>query len=152
GAVSRPPATAPARVPSSWCACPPAPMIRARPTTVAPRDCSSSATARLTPVTMMLGRGRAAFPAQAWSLQGELGRDVQEVAPEALARLRAYSWPGNLRELQSVLKQALLQARGATLRAAYLPALPAEPGGSVPASPVAAEDTSLEAFLRLCLA
>src|SRR5262249_15418422 len=33
----------------------------------------------------------------------ELGRDVQDVAPEALARLRAYSWPGNIRELQSVL-------------------------------------------------
>src|SRR5262249_59143506 len=51
----------------------------------------------------------------------ELGRDVQEVAPEALARLRAYSWPGNIRELQSVLKQALLQARGAVLLPAFLP-------------------------------
>src|SRR5262249_14222035 len=34
----------------------------------------------------------------------ELGREVQEVAPEALDRLRGYSWPGNIRELQSVLK------------------------------------------------
>jgi DNA-binding NtrC family response regulator len=34
----------------------------------------------------------------------ELGREVQEVAPEALERLRCYSWPGNIRELQSVLK------------------------------------------------
>jgi two-component system response regulator AtoC len=42
----------------------------------------------------------------------ELGRQVQEVAPEALERLRGYSWPGNIRELQSVLKQALLQASG----------------------------------------
>ena len=42
----------------------------------------------------------------------ELGRDVREVAPEALERLRSYSWPGNIRELQSVLKQALLQAAG----------------------------------------
>src|SRR5438552_5921723 len=45
----------------------------------------------------------------------ELGREVREVAPEALKRLRNYSWPGNLRELQSVLKQALLQASGAVL-------------------------------------
>src|SRR6202035_3810042 len=40
----------------------------------------------------------------------ELGREVREVAPEALERLCRCSWPGNIRELQSVLKQALLQA------------------------------------------
>jgi DNA-binding NtrC family response regulator len=82
----------------------------------------------------------------------ELGREVQEIAPEALERLRGYSWPGNIRELQSVLKQALLQARGTTLLAAYLPALPGEPGGSVPAPPSGGEDPNLEAFVRLCLA
>jgi two-component system nitrogen regulation response regulator GlnG len=82
----------------------------------------------------------------------ELGREVQEVAPEALARLRAYSWPGNIRELQSVLKQALLQARGTTLLPASLPALPAEPGGSAPESLSAGGDPHLEAFVRQCLA
>ena len=41
----------------------------------------------------------------------EPGREVHEVAPEALERLRRCPWPGNIRELQSVLKQALLQAR-----------------------------------------
>ena len=51
----------------------------------------------------------------------ELGRDVVEIAPEALARLRSYSWPGNIRELQSVLKQALLQASGFVLIPAFLP-------------------------------
>ena len=63
----------------------------------------------------------------------ELGREVQQVAPEALERLRGYSWPGNIRELQSVLKQALLQATGTVLLPAFLPPLPGEPdeGGSV---------------------
>ena len=80
----------------------------------------------------------------------ELGREVQEVAPEALERLRSYSWPGNVRELQSVLKQALLQAYGTTLLPTFLPALPGEPSGPVTASP-AAEDPNLEAFIRQCL-
>src|SRR5438094_1009986 len=51
----------------------------------------------------------------------DLGREVQEVAPEALERLRNYPWPGNIPELQSVLEQALLQASGAVLLPAFLP-------------------------------
>jgi two-component system nitrogen regulation response regulator GlnG len=81
----------------------------------------------------------------------ELGREVAEIAPEALERLRSYSWPGNVRELQSVLKQALLQARGTTLLPAFLPALPGETAGPGTASPSAAGDPNLEAFIRLCL-
>src|SRR4029077_228640 len=51
----------------------------------------------------------------------ELGREVRAVAPETLERLRSYSWPGNIRELESVLKQALLQASGPNLLPAFLP-------------------------------
>src|SRR5260221_1671595 len=40
----------------------------------------------------------------------ELGREINEVAPESLDRLRGYHWPGNIRELQKVFKQDLLQA------------------------------------------
>jgi DNA-binding NtrC family response regulator len=50
----------------------------------------------------------------------ELGRDVQHVSPEASELLRAYSWPGNIRELQNVLRQALLHVKGPTLHAALL--------------------------------
>jgi two-component system nitrogen regulation response regulator GlnG len=57
----------------------------------------------------------------------ELGREVQQVGPEALAHLRAYSWPGNIQELKSVLKQALLQARGPVLLPDFLPELPEAP-------------------------
>jgi DNA-binding NtrC family response regulator len=69
----------------------------------------------------------------------ELGRDAREAAPEALQRLRAYPWPGNIRELQSVLKQALLQASGNVLLPAFLPQSlgvlapsPAAPSGKDP--------------------
>ena len=51
----------------------------------------------------------------------ELGRDVREAAPEAFERLRAYPWPGNIRELQSVLKQALLRGQRQRPFAAFLP-------------------------------
>src|SRR5260370_421516 len=82
----------------------------------------------------------------------ELGREVHEVAPEALERLRQCSWPGNIRELQSVLKQALLQARGTTLLPAFLPALSGEPSGPMTAAPSTARDPDLEAFIRRRLA
>src|SRR5437762_11155305 len=61
----------------------------------------------------------------------ELGREVRDVAPEALERLRNGSWPGNIRELQSVLKQALLQASGTVLLPAFLPELGIGRAGSV---------------------
>src|SRR5271166_6584460 len=81
----------------------------------------------------------------------DLGREVCKVAPEALARLRAHSWPGNIRELQSVLKQALLQATGPILQPAFLPELPDSPGESVPPDRVGT-DSALEAFIRQRLA
>src|SRR5207248_2642761 len=77
----------------------------------------------------------------------ELGREVQEVAPEALEWLTGYPWPGNVRELQSVLKQALLQASGAVLLPAFLPDLTGGSGGTGPAAPAGA-NPGLEAFIR----
>jgi two-component system nitrogen regulation response regulator GlnG len=51
----------------------------------------------------------------------EMGKEVAQVAPEALGLLQRYPWPGNLRELQSVLRQALLRAQGPVLLADFLP-------------------------------
>ena len=76
----------------------------------------------------------------------ELGREVREAAPEALERLRGYSWPGKVRELQSVLKQALLRAHGPVLLPDFLPEIPEAPGmPAVPAAPPGGLDT--EAFI-----
>jgi len=77
----------------------------------------------------------------------ELEREVRDVAPEALERLRNYSWPGNIRELQSLLKQALLQASGSTLLPAFLPEFAGKPGETTPAT-LADADLGLEAFIR----
>jgi len=82
----------------------------------------------------------------------ELGREIRDVAPEALERLCNNSWPGNIRELQSVLKQALLQASGPVLLAAFLPEFTIGRAGSVSdrseAGPSPAADLGLEAFIR----
>jgi DNA-binding NtrC family response regulator len=53
----------------------------------------------------------------------QLGKEAREVSPEAMERLRGYPWPGNIRELQSVLKQALLRSTGPVLVPAFLPEL-----------------------------
>jgi two-component system nitrogen regulation response regulator GlnG len=77
----------------------------------------------------------------------ELGREVREIAPEALARLRGYSWPGNIRELQSVLKQALLRASGTMLLPAFLPEPLRDSGEPAPAT-LLKEGPGLESFIR----
>jgi DNA-binding NtrC family response regulator len=52
----------------------------------------------------------------------ELGKDVRGASAETLELLRRYPWPGNIRELQSVIKQAMLQATGPVLLPEFLPA------------------------------
>jgi DNA-binding NtrC family response regulator len=46
----------------------------------------------------------------------ELTRNkVLTIKPEALSKLTEYSWPGNIRELENVLKRAIILAKGSTL-------------------------------------
>jgi two-component system nitrogen regulation response regulator GlnG len=77
----------------------------------------------------------------------ELRREVHEIAPEALERLQNYSWPGNIRELQSVLKQALLRATGSVLIPAFLPEALAA-GSAAPSN----GGLPFESFIRQLLA
>jgi len=81
----------------------------------------------------------------------ELGKEVQTVAPEAMDVLCGYPWPGNVRQLQSVLKQALLQATGPVLAAEFLPdgLLDAAPS---PSAGAALTETELTRFVRERLA
>ncbi|HEX3478849.1 MAG TPA: sigma-54 dependent transcriptional regulator [Kofleriaceae bacterium] len=82
----------------------------------------------------------------------ELGREVREIAPEAMARLRAYSWPGNIRELQSVLRQALLRASGTVLLPGFLPDLGGLPPVRQSAPAITEQMFDLERFIRQRLA
>jgi two-component system response regulator HydG len=58
------------------------------------------------------------------------------ISPEALARLAAYRWPGNIRELENVVERAALLAPGDTIRAQDLPPLDGM-GKALPALPEA---------------
>ena len=46
---------------------------------------------------------------------------MREVSPEAMKLLSNYTWPGNLRELQSVLKHAVVEANGPVVVPEFLP-------------------------------
>src|SRR5262249_10094893 len=62
--------------------------------------------------------------------------------------LRSYAWPGNIRELQSVLKQALLKATGPVLVPAFLPESLHRPHVPPEAAPEDEGVLRVEPFLR----
>lgn len=51
----------------------------------------------------------------------DLEKNVLGVSPEAMRLLRRYDWPGNVREVQNVIRQAVLQTTGPVLLPDFLP-------------------------------
>lgn len=51
----------------------------------------------------------------------QLGREVPQISSEVHELFAAYSWPGNIRELQSVIKQTLLRTSGLVVMPAFVP-------------------------------
>ena len=45
----------------------------------------------------------------------KLGRPIETIPHEAMSRLMAYSWPGNIRELKNVIERAAILTRGTEL-------------------------------------
>ena len=60
-----------------------------------------------------------AFVSQCRKTMGKLF--VQDVSSDALQRLTRYQWPGNIRELKSVIEYAVLQCEGDTIQARPFP-------------------------------
>jgi len=63
-------------------------------------------------------------------LSAEQNRRVEGVSAEAMARLVAHEWPGNIRELRNVLERALVVATGSILQASDF-GFATEPGAEV---------------------
>ncbi|MBF9235866.1 sigma 54-interacting transcriptional regulator [Hymenobacter sp. BT683] len=57
-------------------------------------------------------------------LSKRLGKPIRQVRPADLAALQAYGWPGNIRELEHVLEQAIIVSQGPFLEFAGFAAAP----------------------------
>jgi DNA-binding NtrC family response regulator len=72
-----------------------------------------------------LGQRREDVPALALYLlarvNGETGRAIQGISDDALELLAAYDYPGNLRELQTIIRGAVAVCDGSTLEPCHLP-------------------------------
>jgi transcriptional regulator with PAS, ATPase and Fis domain len=75
-------------------------------------------------------------------------KDLSEVSPKALALLEAYPWPGNIRELDNVMRQAVLLARGPVLLPEHVPERIQESAAAT-GSAAGNTQTSLETAERL---
>ena len=50
-----------------------------------------------------------------------MGKDVTELAPDALELLRAYDFPGNVRELENIIERGVAITTGGSIEPAHLP-------------------------------
>ena len=50
-----------------------------------------------------------------------LRKEITHIEPEAMDRLVAYNWPGNIRELENVIERTMLFCEGPVIRLANLP-------------------------------
>jgi DNA-binding NtrC family response regulator len=50
-------------------------------------------------------------------------KNIETIAPEAMAILKGYSWPGNIRELENAIERAVVLASGNELKPDFLPPL-----------------------------
>ena len=71
-------------------------------------------------------------------LSKRLGKPSRQVHPTDLAALQAYAWPGNIRELEHVLEQAIIVSQGKFLEFAGFAAAPLITGAAGGPAPGAA--------------
>ena len=55
------------------------------------------------------------------SFKSRLRKNIERIAPDALATFSRYEWPGNVRELRNVIERAMILEDGDEITAKYLP-------------------------------
>ncbi|MEW8977567.1 MAG: sigma 54-interacting transcriptional regulator [Symbiobacterium sp.] len=70
-------------------------------------------------------------------LNEEYGRNVRDIAPDALQVLREYHWPGNVRELENIIGRAMIAmaVTDTTIERRFLPPLGSAPSPAAPPTP-----------------
>jgi transcriptional regulator with PAS, ATPase and Fis domain len=53
--------------------------------------------------------------------RAKVNKRVESVSPEAVALLRSYAWPGNLRELENIIERAVVLTSSQVIEAEHLP-------------------------------
>lgn len=53
--------------------------------------------------------------------RAKVNKKVDSIAPQALALLKNYSWPGNLRELENIIERAVVLTSSSVVEAEHLP-------------------------------
>jgi transcriptional regulator with PAS, ATPase and Fis domain len=53
--------------------------------------------------------------------RAKVNKHVESIAPQAIALLKNYSWPGNLRELENVIERAVVLTSSSLIEAEHLP-------------------------------
>ena len=74
-------------------------------------------------------------------LAASINKPITKFESEAMERLKAYSWPGNVREMKNAIERAVVVAKGSSITADDLP-IP-------PSSKALPDDQSLEAVERV---
>jgi formate hydrogenlyase transcriptional activator len=88
------------------------------------------------------------------SLSKRIARPARPIRPTDMAALLAYPWPGNIRELEHVLEQAIIVSQGAWLEfsgfaaAGRLLTLPASPSNTEPIGPAPTLGTAPDAPIK----
>ena len=79
------------------------------------------------------------------------GKPIADISDEAMAVLRRYSWPGNIRELENAIEHAFVLCRRENIEVRHLPDRIANHTGQRNTQPVQFDDSSLESVIRECL-
>ncbi len=80
--------------------------------------------------------------------RAKLNKNVTGISRETLAMLRAYAWPGNIRELENVIERAVVFAQAGRIEADHLPEnvrAATLPGGTLPPPRLAAALVEVDA-------
>jgi transcriptional regulator with GAF, ATPase, and Fis domain len=77
-----------------------------------------------------------------------MGKRIEKIAPEAMDRLVAYSWPGNIRELENIIERAVILCKGPTLHVEDELA-PSPPSAGEDQRPLTLEDVERNHIVRI---